>query len=63
MKNGERRLPVLGGDDFAFFFGKGFEVGFPSRTPARVPLPHATQNGSGILVVPRPEAAFLTTTH
>jgi len=28
-----------------------------------MPLPHTAQNGAGVLVVPCPEAAFLTTIH
>jgi len=44
-------------------FGKGFEVGFPSRAPADVPFPHAAQDGSRIPVVPGSEAAFLAIAH
>jgi hypothetical protein len=57
------KLTVLLSQFLACFFGKGFEVGFPSRAPADMPLPHTAQNGSGIFVVPRPEAAFLTRAH
>jgi len=57
------RLAVLFSHFLTLFFGQGFNVGLPARTPADMPLPHSTQDWSRILVIPCPEAAFFTTTH
>ena len=57
------RLAVLFSHFLTLFFGQGFNVGLPPRAPADMPLPYSTQDWSGILVVPCPEAAFFTTIH
>jgi hypothetical protein len=58
-----RILTILFSQFFPSFYRKGFDVGLPARAPADMPFPNAAQKGSGIPVIARPEAAFLTIAH